>query len=113
MNVWRPAAVLFALNRRARMFDLGNALAHFQANERIFREMPVEREEFLAIAGFMPQDDQQAVVLRSGIIRYDVDHAIQRRSEPDAPGSTNSPCPGELCAVRPWDCRSRPNSGEV
>src|SRR6202171_2328003 len=43
--------------------------------------MPVEREEFLAIAGFMPQDDQRSVVQRSGIIRDDVDHAIQGRVE--------------------------------
>src|ERR1700687_3391442 len=46
--------------------------------------MPVEREEFLATAGFMPQDDQRSVVLWSGIIRDDVDHAIQRRAKRSA-----------------------------
>src|SRR6266550_4343638 len=46
--------------------------------------MPVEREEFLAAAGFMPQDDQRSVVLRSGIVRDDVDNAIQRRAERSA-----------------------------
>src|ERR1700730_6480236 len=30
----------------------------------------------------MPQDDQRSVVQWSGIIRDDVDHAIQRRAEP-------------------------------
>src|SRR5260370_26232865 len=43
--------------------------------------MPVEREEFLAIAGFMPQDHERSVIQRSGIIRDDVDDAIQRRAE--------------------------------
>ena len=55
-----------------------------QANERILGEMPVEREEFLAVVRFMPQDDQRSVVQRSGIIRDDVDHAIQRRAERSA-----------------------------
>src|SRR5260370_37596403 len=43
--------------------------------------MPVEREEFLAIAGFMPQNHDRSVIQRSGIIRDDVDHAIHRRAE--------------------------------
>ena len=43
--------------------------------------MPVQREEFLAAAGFMTQDDERSIVQRSGTIRYDVDHAIQRRKQ--------------------------------
>src|SRR5712664_380803 len=46
--------------------------------------MPVECEEFLAAAGFMPQNHDRPVVQRSRIVRYDVDHAIQRRTERSA-----------------------------
>src|SRR6266481_1464687 len=84
MNVWRPAPVFLCRSDAREWLTSRNALARFQANERIFGEMPVQREEFPAIAGFMPQDDQRSIVLRSGIIRDDVDHAIQRRDERSA-----------------------------
>src|SRR6267143_1929082 len=59
-------------------------LAHFYSNERIFGEMPVEREEFLAAAGFVPQNHNRSVVQRCGIVCHDVNHAIQRRAERSA-----------------------------
>src|SRR5712664_2679490 len=46
--------------------------------------MPVECEEFLAAAGFMPQNHDRPVVQRSRIVRDDVDHAIQRRTDRSA-----------------------------
>src|SRR5260370_18253810 len=46
--------------------------------------MPVEREELLALAGFVPQNHERSVVQWSGIIRDDVDRAIQRGSNRSA-----------------------------
>src|SRR5258708_14774764 len=81
MNVWRPPPIFLCRTDACEWLGPTNTLAHFQANERIFGEMPVEREKFLAIAGFMPQDHERSVIQRSGIIRDDVDHAIHRRAE--------------------------------
>ena len=58
-----------------------DALAHLEAVENVFGEMPVKCEEFLAVDGFMPQNDQRSVVQRRGIVRHDMDHAIQRRMQ--------------------------------
>src|SRR5260370_35471329 len=81
MNVWRPPPIFLCRTDACEWLGPTNTLAHFQANERGFGEMPVEREEFLAIAGFMPQDHERSVIQRSGIIRDDVDGAIQRPAE--------------------------------
>src|SRR5260370_2155541 len=81
MNVWRPPPIFLCRPDACEWSGPTNTLAHFQANERVFGEMPVEREEFLAIAGFMPQNHDRSVIQRSGIIRDDVDDAVQRRAE--------------------------------
>src|SRR5260370_37961143 len=43
--------------------------------------MHVEREELIAAAGFMSQNHNWPVIQRSGIIRHDVHHGIQRRAD--------------------------------
>src|SRR5258708_40222494 len=61
-----------------------DALSNLEVAKRLFGKMPVEREEFLANVGFMPQNHHRSVVQGSGIIRHDVHHSIQRRANRSA-----------------------------
>src|SRR5260370_26440690 len=81
MNVWRPPPIFLCRTDACEWLGPTNTLAHFQANERVFGEMPVEREEFLAIAGFMPQDHERSVIQRHGTIHLEVTALIYRRAE--------------------------------
>src|SRR5712692_10479866 len=81
MEMWRPAAVFLCRTNARELLALSDALSNLEVTERLFGEMPVECEEFLAAIGFMSQDDHRSIVQWSGIIRHDVDHTIQRRAD--------------------------------
>src|SRR5258708_18334493 len=81
MEVRRPAAVFLCRADTGELLPACDVLANLEAVKHFFGKMPVEREEFVATVGFMPSGDHWAVVQRSGIIRHDVDHTIQRRAD--------------------------------
>ena len=81
MEMWRPAAVFLCQTDASELLAACDALSNLQVTERLYGEMPVESEEFLAAIGFMPQNDHRSVVQWSGIIRHGVDDAIQRRAD--------------------------------
>ncbi len=79
MYVWHPAAVFIRRAYLGKFFSAPDALARFQINHRIRGKMPVQREKFFSVARCLPQNHDRSVILRSGIIRNNVNHAIQRR----------------------------------
>src|SRR5258708_8543121 len=62
-----------------------DALSNLEVAKRLFGKMPVEREEFLANVGFMPQNHHRSVVQGSGIIRHDVHRSEEHTSELQSP----------------------------
>src|SRR5260370_37194811 len=79
MEMWWPAAVFLWRGAAGELLAACDALSNLEVAKRLFGKMPVEREEFLANVGFMPQNHHRSVVQGSGIIRHDAHHSIQRR----------------------------------
>ena len=83
------------------------------ASSESFGEMAVEREEFFAVAGLVPKNDERPVVQRRGIVRDDVDDAVERRAAAACPARRTDRFRDEWCAAHLWDSPLAPKSGEV
>src|SRR5260370_3660511 len=76
MEMWRPAAVFLCRADAGELLAACDALSNLEVAKRLFGKMPVEREEFLANVGFMPQNHHPSVVQGSRIILHTPHHSI-------------------------------------
>src|SRR5260370_40608200 len=81
MYGWRPAAVFIGRADARKLLRASHLLSCTYVADRVFGEMAVEREEFFTVASFVLKNDERPIIHRSRVIRYDVNDAVERRSQ--------------------------------
>src|SRR6267142_3662852 len=80
MNVRCPSSILIGGADARKLLSASHMMAGTQAADRVFGEMPVEREEFFAVASFVLKNSERPIVHGGRVIRHDVNDAVERRS---------------------------------